>query len=528
MSETTAVPLPPMGNTAGLPGLAGTSQSGSQTTVVEAPLTLPRASDVPKYFGTNISMLQDEQSFHMWNFRMTASIKAANCAFLLEREPQTDKERELEAVIYACILDKISNNVLANYMHMRHSIPLLMQHLNERFNPQTARKMAYDESTLFSIRDHISKFGDTLNRIEEVYAGLTANGNKPRDETYKAAITKATPPQYQHVITTIEQTMDTINSKHPVEEHITLTPDTLISSLRNTFNDYVRRNKPRDRSSSNAPTTTTTTTTTNTNDTKPKRQGHAQAARGKGGNRQRGNNRYQAYVPRCFNCQKPGHLSKDCWNEPTEATTKARSKSAAAAPIGKSQSQKVASSATETSDVHMGDAPPVPNGNQTPQFTAWVSLNACTSVIMINKMSHMQTTDIIDSGATIHATPYLFRLMNVQTIPPIYVTLANRSTVTLNKSGTMRIGIPKDKASPSDVSVITLNNVYYHPNMNFSLISQALMCRMGFKFMYDMNGCLVYRNDECIGRITLDRNLYMIRNAYTLSVTIFSFLPSIT
>ena len=157
-------------------------------------------------------MLIDEKSFHMWSFRTNASIVAANCAFLLEREPQTDKEKELEAVIYACILDKISDNVLANYMHMRRSIPVLMERLNERFNPQTARKMAFDESTLFSIRDHVSKFGDTLNRLEEVYTGLTANGNKPRDETYKAAITKATPPQYQHIISNMEQTLDTINA----------------------------------------------------------------------------------------------------------------------------------------------------------------------------------------------------------------------------------------------------------------------------------------------------------------------------
>ena len=109
--------------------------------------------------------------------------------------------------------------------------------------------------------------------------------------------------------------------------------------------------------------------------------------------------------------------------------------------------------------------------------------------------------------------------MNVRTVPPIYVTLANRSTVTLNKSGMMRIGIPKDKTSPPDVSIIILDNVYYHPNMNFSLISQVLMCQMGFKFMYDMNGCLVYRNDECIGHIMLDHNLYMIHNAYTLSLS---------
>ena len=83
----------------------------------------------------------------------------------------------------------------------------------------------------------------------------------------------------------------------------------------------------------------------------------------------------------------------------------------------------------------------------------------------------------------------------------------------------MRIGIPKDKASPADVSAITLNNVYYHPNMNFSLISQALMCEMGFKFIYDVLGCSVYRNNACIGHIKLNRNLYMIRNAYSLSLS---------
>ena len=57
-------------------------------------------------------------------------------------------------------------------------------------------------------------------------------------------------------------------------------------------------------------------------------------------------------------------------------------------------------------------------------------------------------------------TPYLFRLMNVQTIPPIYVTLANRSTVTLNKLGMMCIGIPKDKTSLPDVSIDITTIIY--------------------------------------------------------------------
>ena len=91
--------------------------------------------------------------------------------------------------------------------------------------------------------------------------------------------------------------------------------------------------------------------------------------------------------------------------------TQAHAKKAAATPILKSQS--AARAVPKTVDMHMVDASPVPNRNQMLQFMAWVSLNVCTSIILINKMSYMQTMDIIDSGVTIHMTPYLFQLTNV-------------------------------------------------------------------------------------------------------------------
>ena len=73
-------------------------------------------------------------------------------------------------------------------------------------------------------------------------------------------------------------------------------------------------------------------------------------------------------------------------------------------------------------------------------FNPIVSLNMLSNERM-NNVSTLQSIDILDSGASIHATPYAFRLFNVKTTNPIPVSLADTSIVTLSKIGSLHINI---------------------------------------------------------------------------------------
>ena len=84
------------------------------------------------------------------------------------------------------------------------------------------------------------------------------------------------------------------------------------------------------------------------------------------------------------------------------------------------------------------------------------------------------TINIIDSSTTIHATLYYFCLTNIQNISLVTVTLTNKSTVTLTKASNMIIEIKRENTGNMYnpvINKIMLKNVYYHLDLNFSLIS---------------------------------------------------------
>jgi hypothetical protein len=152
--------------------------------------------------------------------------------------------------------------------------------------------------------------------------------------------------------------------------------------------------------------------------------------------------------------------------------------------------------------------------------------------LMDNDVSHMMTLsdsanklthciDMIDSGASIHGTPYLFRLQNLCNVTPILVTLADKSTITLSQAGSMTVDVPCRSHQPMEkivelmckieVSTITLHNVYYHPKMHCTLISQAQLCKDGYKFEYNDAKCTTYNPDGSLcSKVIARNNLYII------------------
>ena len=138
---------------------------------------------------------------------------------------------------------------------------------------------------------------------------------------------------------------------------------------------------------------------------------------------------------------------------------------------------------------------------------------------MINKFIS-NTIDIIDSSVTIHVTLYYFCLTNVQNISLVTVTLVNKSTVTLTKARNIVIKIKKrntENTHNSVINKITLKNVYYYLDLNFSLISQVLLCNSSFVFMFKQLEYIIYYKQYKIRIIKLENNLYVLRNTYYMN-----------
>ena len=69
----------------------------------------------------------------------------------------------------------------------------------------------------------------------------------------------------------------------------------------------------------------------------------------------------------------------------------------------------------------------------------------------------------------------------------------------------------------TQVRIIILENIYYYPNMNFSLISQVLLYREGYSFTFTNNICKI--TSPCntyIRCIQMTNNLYMLYNNHLL------------
>ena len=70
-------------------------------------------------------------------------------------------------------------------------------------------------------------------------------------------------------------------------------------------------------------------------------------------------------------------------------------------------------------------------------------------------------TAILDSGASIHVTPWESDLIGMKKVNPITVYMANNTLVRIQEAGTILLSLMKEMKS-SDVKVIKLNQVYHH------------------------------------------------------------------
>ena len=142
-----------------------------------------KPSNVPKHFGHNIVQLKDASGFKIWKYWINSAIAATGYTYLFTDKPKPE-DNKVAHTIYVVIIDKIADHIMANYIHTRMSIMTLMSGLEECFNPHTVMHKVYNEFSLFKYNDHVKNFGQTLNKLEQIYAQLIADNLKPTDTMY--------------------------------------------------------------------------------------------------------------------------------------------------------------------------------------------------------------------------------------------------------------------------------------------------------------------------------------------------------
>ena len=197
-----------------------------------------------------IEKLQGPDNYKMWRLRITSAFAVLGQEDLMTRVPKTptddkdldgQKEQAVAKTAMHCIKTLIPDKIMKQFIAHSGNIPGLLEALEARYNVQTSITQAYDTQHLFHVGGPVSKFNQTLDKLEEIYGKLNEQGKTPGDDVYLAAINNATPPAYRHIIGTMDSqrkfwNQNNMKDKKKEKEHVDLWD--LIKELRSAFQDY--------------------------------------------------------------------------------------------------------------------------------------------------------------------------------------------------------------------------------------------------------------------------------------------------
>lgn len=519
----------------------------------------------------NMEKLQGTENWTMWNFRINRAIEALDREHLLKDPPKDDAEKKEEKLLRFNIIKAIPDNLMRSFLSSAGSLPSLMEALLNRFSPPTNIQTAYQVQHLFNVSGPVKYFDKTLDKVEQIYSKLKETDAEPSDDIYIAAINNATPPQYRYILEELDGQRKFFNehiAKKEADKKTYVNPDDLIKALRAAFADYTNSRVTAQRYIHMLPQSNRGRggfrggyrgrgRGGNNNNTRGRMDRYfSNKNKGSGTNKNYRNGNYQ---PKCFNCGRFGHISQQC-RDPLKPQAKAAIEKAQAKKSGANVQSVTALAApppqamVKNFDSIQGLFINQDKVNQVSQIELEhpnkrirLLQDASTSKIEEIPEATMQEIDytqefnfdefienldkvsapfvghshalkekfaILDSGATIHATPYMTDLSGMTQVTPINVYMANGSIIQISQAGMMAISLlPADLRQPSKEQVIVLRNVYYHPQLKFMIISQALLCKQGYKCIYVNDACHVFsRKGIKCGVIKTMRDLYLIRN----------------
>ncbi|KAF5341332.1 hypothetical protein D9758_016166 [Tetrapyrgos nigripes] len=310
---------------------------------------------------------------------------------------------------------------------------------------------------LFNLRKPVWEFDKLLNEAQDLWASIKKRDIDVSDQVFYSALVGIIPPHYHFVCSSYEATVDAAaatwdattaaEGEKPVYRAVDL-----IAQLKKEFTNYRLSNARTYPSKKSSVALVKAVLNDRTSQKGNMANAAAPYQKPSDGKKDQ----------KCFNCNKMGHTTQTCpepWTEKskeamkkkgiTKQSNKGKTKENASVAISMpaSSSSQIATTSTSQSDwvqsISSGDVEM--EDSETP-VSHHISLPAFTAI------SDQDHTYIIDSGATIHCTPYVNLLFNVHTTPAITLTVANSEHLDLRLAGDMRVEVRKDNARTSKLT----------------------------------------------------------------------------
>jgi hypothetical protein len=209
-------------------------------------------------------------------------------------------------------------------------------------------------------------------------------------------------------------------------------------------------------------------------------------------------------------------MSRDCWEEggrkhgqapkswkPRGKKNKSDSKNSNASKDSKSpQANTATTSNNEPDGVWLAEDAAYDNAEATTTLSYATLAQGSTSSVNA-------TTELYDSGASLHLSPFCDHFVTFTNIPPKPITAADKGVFHAVGQGDLYVEIPNGNSK----SRILLKNVLYAPSMGVTLVSISKLAAAGYAALFRDSVCHIFDpKKKLLGEVIVSNGLYRVRN----------------
>src|SRR6266404_766577 len=222
--------------------------------------------------------------------------------------------------------------------------------------------------------------------------------------------------------------------------------------------------------------------------------------------------------PVCWNCRKPGHIEAWC-RAPRGGHTghtgggsdERQSKRCKhdGGKKAKTTAHVVEDKESKSDDEDEEEEEDDNNKAKVNVLQKWVMVTTAGTA-----MDKATKSDLYDSGASRHISPFQEQFLMYQNIPNHPITAANNRTFNAIGKGDIAVDVPHGLTSRR----IVLKDALFTPRVQLTIISISCLMESGYEAQFKEGRCIIKRGGDVIGSVPVSKNgLFKTRHAYALT-----------